>query len=103
MSTAAILCEIFAPRPAQAAALAEIAAACAHDVGQPLTVKTLQIGRPATEALLTLRLPAELAASQHQIWCLACRLACFCPKARVSVLVLGADSFAPRRQGRHSA
>jgi hypothetical protein len=89
----AILCEIHAPRSAQAAALAEIAAALARDVGQPLTVKTLAVGRPtaAAEPALTLHLPVELASSQHEVWCLACRLACFCPSARVSVFVRGAD------------
>jgi hypothetical protein len=88
----AIVCEIHAPRAAQAAALAEIAAALGRDVGQPLAVKTLTIGRRRehTEPSLTLHLPAELASTQHQIWCLACRLACFCPSARVSVLVQGA-------------
>lgn len=91
-----VLCEIVTARAAHAAVLAEVAAACARDVGQPLTVKTLRFGRRApspAQPTLTLHLPAELAASQHQIWCLACRLACFCPSARVSVLVLGADAF----------
>lgn len=91
--TDAILCEIYAPRTAQAGALAEIAATCARDAGQPLTVKTLVIGRQAPEAVLTLHLPVELASTQHVVWCLACRLACFCPDARVSVLVRGMDSF----------
>lgn len=86
-----IVCEIVAPRAAQAAALAEIAATLARDVGQRLTVKTLAIGARSrlAEPSLTLHLPVELAAAQHPIWCLACRLACFCPAARVSVLVQG--------------
>lgn len=105
-AVAAIFCEIFAPHAAEAAALAEVATACAQDVGQPLTVKTLQIGRSAKEPVLTLHLPAELAVSQHPVWCLACRLACFCPDARVSVLVRGEASFArtaSRRPHRLSA
>jgi hypothetical protein len=56
--------------------------------------------------VLTLHLPAELAVSQHPVWCLACRLACFCPDARVSVLVRGEASFArtaSRRPHRLSA
>ncbi|CAM2772736.1 hypothetical protein [Rariglobus hedericola] len=92
-SLPAIICEITAPRSAQAAALAEIAGLCARDAGQRLVVKTLVIGRSKTgvnEPVLTLHLPVELASSQNQIWCLACRLACFCPDARVSVLVQGA-------------
>ena len=91
---AAIVCEILAPRAALASALAEIAAACAKDVGQAIELKTLRIGPAAKEPLLTLHLPAEVAASQHRVWCLACRLACFCPDARVSVLVRGENAFA---------
>jgi invasion protein IalB len=96
----ALLCEIHAPRAAQAAALAEIAASVARDLGQPLAVKTLALGSVACgarrhEPALTLHLPAALASTQHQAWCLACRLACFCPDARVSVLVQGADFAGP--------
>ncbi len=93
---APIVCEIVAPAAAHAGVLAEVAAACARDVGQPLDVRTLDWSRPHTKnlpATLTLHLPAALASSQHEVWCLACRLACFCPSARVSVLVLGADAF----------
>ena len=92
-TSAVIICEISAPRSSQAAVLAEIAGLCARDTGQRLIVKTLAIGAAAkgrdAVPVLTLHLPAELAASQHPIWCLACRLACFCPDARVSVLVQG--------------
>lgn len=88
-----ILCEIHAPRSAQAAALAEIATVCARDVGQPLTVRALTIGKASAEPVLTLHLPVELAVEQHRVWCLACRLACFCPTARVSVLVSGESAF----------
>ncbi|HVU24729.1 MAG TPA: hypothetical protein VHE13_11450 [Opitutus sp.] len=100
-----IVCEIFAPRAAQAASLAEIAALCATDVGQPLIVKTLTIGAAAGQPALTLNLPVALAAAQHRVWCLGCRLACFCPDARVSVLVQGEQSFAPtaRRSRRRTA
>ena len=102
---AAIVCEILAPRAALAAGLAEIAATCAKDVGQPIALKRLVIGSHAHEPTLTLHLPVELASSQHQVWCLACRLACFCPDARVSVLVRGQAAFAlsknPRATRRH--
>lgn len=98
-SSNALLCEIHAPRAAEASALAAIAAALGRDIGQPLTVKTLKIGPTASsEPVLTLHLPAELAASQHRAWCLACRLACFCPGARVSVLVLGERAFSHSSQ-----
>ena len=101
----AIVCEIHAPRAAQAAALAEIATVCARDVGQRLIVRTLAIGVDGGEPALTLHLPVELAIDQHRIWCLACRLACFCPNARVSVLVRGEAAFtpAPRIGSRRSA
>jgi len=91
----AIVCEIHAPRSSQAAALAEIAAVCARDVGQSLVARTLAIGSDCLEPALILHLPVELAVAQHRVWCLACRLACFCPNARVSVLVCGENSFAP--------
>ncbi|WP_138223103.1 hypothetical protein [Nibricoccus aquaticus] len=90
-----IICEIHAPRSSQAAALAEIAAVCARDVGQALIARTLAIGADCVEPSLTLHLPVELAEAQHRVWCLACRLACFCPSARVSVLVRGENTFAP--------
>jgi hypothetical protein len=101
-----ITCEILAPSAIDAVALRAIAEACARDTGQPLTVKPVPLDAPMKEAALTLLLPVDLASSQHQVWCLACRLACFCPQARVSVLVLGAGSFAPspdRRLGQHCA
>jgi len=90
-----IICEIHASRSSQAAALAEIATFCARDVGQPLIARTLAIGADCAEPSLTLHLPVELAEAQHRVWCLACRLACFCPSARVSVLVRGENTFAP--------
>jgi len=106
-SAAPILCDIIAPRASHAAVLAEIAATCARDLGQTLQPRTLRIGRRARararerrtddeeECVLILRLPAALAGSQHPVWCLACRLACFLPSARVSVLVEAADHFVP--------
>lgn len=102
MTASAILCEIHAVRAAEAGALAEIAATVARDIGQPLSVKTLALGRQAAvvEPVLTLHLPAALAASQDRVWCLACRLACFCPSARVSVLVRGEPAFASAASGR---
>lgn len=95
-----IVCEIHAPRASQAAAFAEIAVVCARDIGQPLSVKKLVMGAEAREAVLTLHLPVELAIDQHRVWCLACRLACFCPGARVSVLVRGEAAFAEKIHAR---
>lgn len=93
-SSAQIVCEILAPDAVLATALGRIAGLCARDTGQPLTLRTLPFG--GAEPALTLRLPVELAASQHPVWCLACRLACFCPSVRVSVLILGESTFAPK-------
>ena len=93
-----ISCEIFAPAAAHRSVLAEIAKACANDVGQPITIKRCQLQANRTrpqEPTVTLYLPAALAATQNQIWCLACRLACFCPSARVGVLILAVDAFSP--------
>jgi hypothetical protein len=101
-ASAALACEIVAQDAARASALAAIAEACARDVGQRLTVKIAAAPassgarRAATASLLTLHLPAALAAAQHPVWCLACRLACFCPETRVSVLVRCVAEFAPR-------
>ena len=92
---AAIVCEVTAPRAIEAGALAEIAATCARELGQPLVIKTVVTAQPRGERLLTLHLPVEYAASQHAVWCLACRLACFCPSARVSVFVSADRAFAP--------
>jgi hypothetical protein len=71
-------------------------------VGQPLVIQTRRQRRmvspphPANrEPVLTLHLPAQLAATHHAIWCLACRLACFCPSVRINVLVRCEKSFSP--------
>ncbi len=88
-----ILCEIHTPHAAQAGALAEVTTMVAASVGQPVIVKALVIGPATKEALLTLHLPPALAGAQHQVLCLACRLACFCPDARVSVLIRSETAF----------
>jgi hypothetical protein len=103
----AILCEIVATSARRASALAAIVSACALDVGQPLTVSARTrppTARASSSGVLTLHLPAALAAAQHPVWCLACRLACFCPTTRVSVLVRCECEFsAPRHRSRRRA
>jgi hypothetical protein len=88
-----ILCELHAPSARRSSGLVKIIAALGHDVGQLLRIKVLELrgGKAEQGASLTLHLPAELAASQHQVWCLACRLACFCPAVRVGVFVVGTE------------
>ncbi len=88
-----LVCEIHAPDAATGADLAHIAETCARETGVEVVIRPLPPG--GRNQTLTLRLPVELAAMQHPVWCLACRLACFCPGARVSVLILGTDMFAP--------
>ncbi len=81
-------CEICAPRRLTPI-LGNIVLTCARDLGQPIHIVAAR-GDKAAVPVITLVLPAELVIQPHQAWCLACRLACFCPDARVSVLVTGA-------------
>lgn len=90
-----LVCEIHAPDAATGADLAHIAETCARETGVAIVTRVMPAG--GRQQTLTLHLPAELAATQHPVWCLACRLACFCPGARVSVLILGEQAFAPPR------
>jgi len=108
-----VVCEIRSTHAAEAGILAEIAKTCARELAQPLLVKTVQAGQRVQDPLITLQLPVEMAATQHEIWCLACRLACFCPSARVSVFVSASEIFsksktkttapAPLRRSRRKA
>jgi len=91
---APVVCEIRSTHASEAGILAEIAQTCARELAQPLLVKTVPSGQRVQDPLITLQLPVELAATQHEIWCLACRLACFCPSARVSVFVSASEIFA---------
>ena len=89
----AITADIDAPEAATGADLVHIVETCARETGQSLCIRLLPAG--GRDQTITLHLPAELAAAQHPVWCLACRLACFCPAARVSVFILGAHLFSP--------
>jgi len=88
-----VVCEIRSSHASEAGILSEIAKTCARELAQPLLVKTVQSGQRVQDPLITLQLPVEMAATQHEIWCLACRLACFCPSARVSVFVSASEIF----------
>ncbi|MBE2212368.1 MAG: hypothetical protein IAE82_00745 [Opitutaceae bacterium] len=85
-------CEIHASKRL-APILSNIVQTCARDLGQPVAV-VLTARANATIPVITLVLPAEVVIEPHQAWCLACRVACFCPDARVSVLVTGATETA---------
>jgi hypothetical protein len=101
LSAAGFGCEIHAG----ATALADLTAIvrfCAGELGLAIEIVPRASGEPAT---IVLQLSADQAAAQHPVWCLACRLACFCPDARVSVLVQAQPLFASasNRPGRRVA
>lgn len=93
-----VVCEILAPNAVLADALGRIVTTCAREAGQPVMLKSLS--STERDAVITLRLPVDVASSQHPVWCLACQLACFCPQARVSVLILGENAFNDRTASR---
>jgi hypothetical protein len=96
-----LICTVHAAQGA-AKDLAEIVRFSAQEIQQPIDVLVheTETGPHA----ITLHLLADDAATQHPAWCLACRLSCFCPTARVSVLVVGAEfSTASARTALHSA
>ncbi|HEU5080491.1 MAG TPA: hypothetical protein VFT72_14870 [Opitutaceae bacterium] len=104
-SSATLHCDIVAPSLGAARVLGKIARACAKDVGVKLQVHAEADLKSSAQKILTLEMSAEMAASQNPAWCLACRLACFCPDTRVSVLVRSEDSFSSTstKVRRHSA
>lgn len=91
-NSAPIPCEIRAPGKV-AADLTHIAEFCAGEIG--LAIEVVTRDERVSEPLVTLHATPEQAVSQHPIWCLVCRLACFCPQARVSVLVRAESAFRP--------
>jgi hypothetical protein len=106
-SPAAIIrCEIRASRRSTAGDLSAIVHVCAEDLKIRVETQKTVGGVRAKNSILTLHVPVELADQQSQVWCLACRLACFCPNSRVSVLIHSEQAFgpaAPSRARRHSA
>jgi len=98
LTTPPLVCEIHAPSAARGQTLAQIVKSCANELAQPVQVIQCRIPRNNRGSIPThiiLELPVDIASSQHEAWCLTCRLACFCPDVRVSVLVRGADAFGP--------
>jgi hypothetical protein len=92
-TTLLLLADISAPRLADARSIAKIVATCATDVGVAVQTTAHAPRKHVGAANITLHLPAEFAADQHPAWCLACRLACFCPDTRVGVLVHSESAF----------
>lgn len=77
--------------------LIRIAKSCANESTQAIDILTHRIPRNernSTPTTVTLHLPVAVASTQHPAWCLACRINCFSPDVRVSVLVLGAEAIA---------
>lgn len=87
-------CEIRASKRL-APILASIVQTCAGDLGLLIVVERALAGNAAIPAI-TLTLPVERMIEPDQTWCLACRVACFCPDARVSVLVTGVPEASAR-------
>ena len=101
-----LTCEIHAPSETKGQTLARIVESCANELAQPVLVKQRRIPRNQRGSIpthISLELPADIAASQHEAWCLSCRIACFCPDARVSVLVLGTAAFSEAGESDNNA
>lgn len=97
-----ILCEV-STKPSEFSSLTKIVRVCARDSGIRIRIgKAVSPVPDAPQSAIMLHLPVELAAAQHPVWCLACRLACFCPQTRVSVLVRGEGAFSAPAQTRAS-
>jgi len=84
-----IQCEIRAPENHTDLMIKTITA-CAQESEASIHYNTTE---SSEENSILLHLPVDLAGSQHPVWCLVCRLACYFPSARVSVLVHGESSF----------
>ncbi len=93
-ATPLLIAEIRAGKRSLSLDLAEIAGECARDVGLPLVTDARTPRHFEGTPSLVLHAPVDVAAEQHPVWCLACRLACFCPDARVSVMVHSETGFA---------
>ncbi|MBK9989876.1 MAG: flavodoxin domain-containing protein [Verrucomicrobia bacterium] len=81
-----ILCEIDSPSAACAAALAEVAVACARDRGRQLRVRHVRIDHSGLQPpTLVLHLSERDLPEKRRLHCLACRLASICPGARIHI------------------
>ncbi|RMH59073.1 MAG: hypothetical protein D6685_11465 [Bacteroidetes bacterium] len=83
-------CDIRAPSRDHADVLAEIARTCARDLGIGLRVRRCSPFHSGVNSTISVVITAADTINEPRVWCLACRLACFCHDARVSVLVRGA-------------
>jgi len=86
-------CQIATASSAHGAELKRIAQQCAVDLGRALDCEVSLAAEQSAEPSLTLHMGADEAVAGDAGYCLACRLACFCPKARVSILISAVDAF----------
>ena len=86
-----IRCEVVSEDEKLRTDLSRIAKTCAIDLKLTFPLEMLQRARrldeTETEAEINLSIPAKLALAHDSIWNLACRIACFCPQARITTRI----------------
>lgn len=87
-------CEIIAHSWGAGLELQRIARHCGMDLGTSFDCKVRVDRNSGVPAHLTLKMDVAEIAESSTCHCLACRIACFCPKARVSVLISADRHFA---------
>ncbi len=89
--SSSIRCEIVSEDEKLRDALVRIAKTCAIDLKLSLPMemseRTRRATEPESEAKITLSIPAKFALAHDSIWNLACRIACFCPQARITTQI----------------
>jgi hypothetical protein len=79
-------CLIESPDYDIAKQLESIALQCAIDAKTPMETK-ITVRSKIQSSFITLQINVDEALGDSQSWCLACRLGCFCPAARVSIII----------------
>ena len=83
-------CLIESPTMTLSKQLERIVWQCALDA--KLTLKTNAVVQISSkETFITIQLSVEEAMRDSPSWCLACRLACFCPYSRVSIIISASE------------
>jgi hypothetical protein len=72
--------------------LESIAMQCAMDVRVKVETKTT-VRSKIQSNFITLQINVDEALGDSQSWCLACRLSCFCPAARISIIISAQSLF----------
>jgi hypothetical protein len=86
----ALRCEIVA-ESRLGAVLGRIVRTCADDLQLTVAIQS-RVAKPAMATSITVHLPVDVLIESHLAWRLGFRVACFCPYARVGVLVREAAS-----------